>query len=417
MRFVLNNARKDLVRRLRDPAALAIWLGVPFLILSLLTLAFGIRGDSVRPQARLLVVDEDESLVSGLLLGAFGQGPLAEMILLEQVDLESGHERIHKGDGSALLVIPAGFGDAVLREHPAELTLLTNPAQRILPGIIEETLSILVDGTFYVQRVFGEPLRAIIDGPASGDDFFDDAEVARISVTINQLMERIGESVFPPVILLETEVEVPEQDRDEPPLGLGALFFLGMFFMAVFFMAQGMSDDVWRERAQGTLRRAVTTPQGIVALLAGKLAAGGAVIAGLSLIGLPLGAWIYDVEMTRIPLAVLWAAFSGTVLLALFTLVQLYATSQRMGGILVSMVTFPLLIVGGSFFPFEMMPDFLAAVGRWTPNGWALEQLKAILSGAVQPARLAGTFGGLAGIGAIVFLVSVRRMRRTFAAA
>ena len=417
MRFVLSSTRKDLVRRLRDPAALAIWLGIPFVILSLLTLAFGIRGDSVRPQARLLVVDEDQSLVSGLLLGAFGQGPLAEMILVEQVDSEAGHRRIRKGDGSALLVIPAGFGDAVLREKPTELTLLTNPAQRILPGIVEETLSIFVDGTFYLQQVFGEPLREIVDGAAGGEDFFDDAAVARISVTINGMIEQIGESLFPPVIRLETEVELPEEDREQPALNMGGLFFLGLFFMSIFFMAQGMSDDVWRERAQGTLRRAVTTPQGIVALLAGKLCAGAVVIAGISAIGLPVGAWVYDLEMGRVPFGVLWAAFSGTVLLAAFTLAQLYASSQRMGSILVGMVTMPLLLIGGSFFPFEVMPDFLAAIGRWTPNGWALEQLKAILSGAVQPARLATAIGGLAALGVVVFLLSVRRMQRTFARA
>jgi hypothetical protein len=242
MSFVWSSARKDVVRRLRDPVALIIWIGIPFLILTLLTLAFGF-GEQVKPQARLLVVDEDESFVSTLLIGAFGRGPLAELILVEQVDGAAGHERIHAGDGSALLIIPEGFGEAVLKEEPTELKLLTNPSQFILPGIIEETLSILVDGTYYVQRIFGEPLREIVDGPPEGEDYFSDEAIASISVTINRLVERIGDNLFPPAIVLEMSLDV-EEDEDAPPIDFGGLFFLGMFFMALFFMAQGMSDDV-----------------------------------------------------------------------------------------------------------------------------------------------------------------------------
>ena len=61
--FIRATAVKDLRRRLRDPLALALWLGIPFAILVLISLTFG--GGEVKPQARLLVADEDKSLVSG----------------------------------------------------------------------------------------------------------------------------------------------------------------------------------------------------------------------------------------------------------------------------------------------------------------------------------------------------------------
>ena len=49
MRYVWATALKDLRRRLRDPLALALWLGIPFVVLSLLSLAFG--GGDATPQA------------------------------------------------------------------------------------------------------------------------------------------------------------------------------------------------------------------------------------------------------------------------------------------------------------------------------------------------------------------------------
>ena len=80
-----------------------------------------------------------------------------------------------------------------------------------------------------------------------------------------------------------------------------------------------------------------------------------------------------------------------------------------------SFITFPLLMIGGSFFPFEIMPDWLASVGRWTPNGWALEQLKAILAGGVDMGGLSAAFIGLAVLGAVAFVLSSRSLRRGFA--
>ena len=61
-----------------------------------------------------------------------------------------------------------GFSDAVLREQPTTLLLLTNPAQRILPRIVEEGLAIVADGTFYVHRVLGPELREIVRGLFQG---------------------------------------------------------------------------------------------------------------------------------------------------------------------------------------------------------------------------------------------------------
>ena len=62
MGFVLVSARKDLLRRLRDPAALVVWLGIPFVILTMMTLAFGsgFGGGPRKIQAHLLLVDADE---------------------------------------------------------------------------------------------------------------------------------------------------------------------------------------------------------------------------------------------------------------------------------------------------------------------------------------------------------------------
>jgi ABC-type multidrug transport system permease subunit len=412
MGFAWSTAVKDLRRRRRDPLALLLWAGIPFGVLGLLLLAFG-GGGNITPQARLLVVDLDESFLSRLLTGAFEQGPMAELVLLEQVTEQQGRERIGSGDGSALLVIPEGFGRAVLRSQPVTLELLTNPAQRILPGIVEETLSIFVDLVFYLQQLMGPELELIASESTDDLKTFALAALDSLRNAGDRVLDRLDGALNPPLLQLETTVVTEDSG---PDVNFGALFFQGMFLLAIVFMAQGLSDDVWVERQEGTLRRALITPQTITAVLAGKLLAGVILFTGVSLLALTVGIGLYDFGFARLPLAVVWSAFTGLVLLALFTLLQLYAGSQRSGAILGNLVMFPLIMVGGNFFPFELMPDWLAGIGRLTPNGWALEQLKRILTGTATATGLSTAFASLAAVAGIAFVFGARRLRRRFAA-
>jgi ABC-type Na+ efflux pump permease subunit len=411
MRYVWATAVKDLRRRLRDPLALALWLGIPFAILALLSLAFG--GGDATPQARLLVADEDDSFISGLLSGALDRGPMAELIEVEAVTPEDGRKRIGEGDASALLLIPPGFGNAVLKSQPSRLTLLTNPAQSILPGILEEVLSLLTDAVFYLQRNAAGPLSTFATGPADGAATLPDQLVAATSVEINQLMGEVGDYLFPPRIEVSVEVEEPEGQKS---LNIGELFFNSMFFLAILFIAQGMSDDLWVEKRQGTLMRSLITPHGVMSLLAGKLLAAFVLLLVMALLGISAGAALYDFPVTRVVPAALWASLSGLALLLLFTLLQLSASSQKAAGLLTTLVLFPLMMVGGAFFPFEAMPDFLAAIGRKMPNGWALEQFAAILGGSATATGLLPAAAGLLAALVVGSWLAGRRLRGGFLA-
>jgi ABC-type multidrug transport system permease subunit len=78
-------------------------------------------------------------------------------------------------------------------------------------------------------------------------------------------------------------------------------------------------------------------------------------------------------------------------------------------------LVFPLIMIGGSFFPFEAMPAWMVSVGRLTPNGWALQQLKAILLREAEAASLAAALAGLLAAALVLFLLAGRRMRTGFA--
>lgn len=399
MNFVFTSAIKDLRRIRRDPVTILTWLGIPTFIALILVVIFG-SGDA-RPNGKLLIVDEDQGIGATLLAGAFTQGQLGNMVSIEKVDRAEGRRRIDKGNASALLIIPRNFTSALLEGKRASLQLIRNPAQRIVPEIIEEVLSMLVDGAFYLQIVAGDQLRA-----AASLSQPSDANIAAVSVRFNQVGIGLRKYLAPPLIQLDTKVI---QSKTERAGGFATLMLPGMLYMAVFFIAGGLATDVWRERTSGAIRRVITTPASFRAFLAGKLVAVLLVLAVVGAFGLMAGRLLADLPVSNFAPAVLWIAISGAGLYLFMMLLQSLATNERVANMLSNFVLLPLTMLGGSFFPFDMMPAGFARIGRLTPNGWSVTQLQNILNGQVT----AGAFGGVILLVAAAWLLVAWRIRRT----
>ncbi len=406
---ILAAARRDWIRRWRDPLSLALWLGIPLVIGGLIVLAMGGRAGS-QPKARVLVVLHDDGLLGELLVKALSSEQ-AGVIEAETVDEELGRSLIERGEASALLVVPQGFSNAVWNEWPIALELVTNPSQRILPGIVMESLSLLSEAVFYAHRVLGADVRAVLDASVGRDEL----EIARAAVGVSRGLERVSGYVFPPAIELRTQVREAEGAAPAAKRSPAAYFLPAMLMMALLFMAEGLADDVWREKHSGALRRILSSPTGASASLVGKGLAGWALMGSVALVVCALGAAAFDLAVWRALLAALWCSCAGAVFLALLTLLKLFASSQRGAGVIGNLLLFPLLMLGGSFVPFVMMPQWLVEIGRRLPNGAAVELLDTILFGAPRASTVALGFAAAFASCALLVALASRRFSGAFA--
>ena len=375
MGFFLASIRKDLQRWWRDAPAILIWLGIPFITGGLITSMIDGQGGG-SPTGTLLIADEDSSFVSGMIAGAYSQGELGELIVVEQVSLEEGEQRIAAGEASGFMVIPEGFQDAFLNSEPITLTLKTNPSQTILPGIIQDVTEVLLDAGFYVHEVFGDEL-AQIQGFEGADDV-QDAFVASTSVLINQKAQAISEKLSP----LALDLEVVEPPPAEPRPDFALLFFPGIVMMAILFSSNGVASDFWLERDKGTLRRLVSAPGRLGSFVAGKALAAACILGGIAGITLLVGFFYHGVSWAKFIPSLLWVTLGGVGLFAWFAALQMLFPNNKAANLVTTIVLFPLMMAGGSFFPLAALPDWIAAIGALSPNGFIVDRLSTALTSA-----------------------------------
>ena len=407
--FLRHAFRKDLARAFTDRVALALYLGIPLVVGFTILLLVG--GERPKPVAHLLVADEDDSLVSEFFSTVLRSEQASEFLRVEETDRAAGRDVVDDGDASALLVIPAGFQDAVLRESPAQLELVTNPAESIKPLILTVGLEVLVDAVFYAHRILGAELRKIVEA-TEGDAAPSDEAIAEISIGINRVMRKVQKYVSPPAILVDAVADEEDAAGGAP---MAHLMLPGIVLMGLLLMAQGLGGDVWTEKTSGTLSRMVSAPRPMAALLLGKLLADAVLVLSVSLVLLTIGMLFLDIPLTRLPGALAWTTLSGVTFVLLFMWIFVHARTKRAGMVISNSIVFPLMMLGGSFFPSEIMPTWMSAVGRWTPNGWSLERLKDILIGRADAAGLLVGAAGLVALALVLFAHTAARMRGTFA--
>lgn len=368
MSFLYATFRKDIARWRQDLVAISIWIGIPFMIGGLIT-AMVDQDSGSGPMGTLLIADLDDTLVSSLIGGAFSQGELADLIGVKPVAEAEGMELVEAGEASGFLIIPEGFQDAFINNTPVTLTLKTNPSQTILPGIIQDITEVLLDAGFYLQQVFGDEIKEITEGDIP--DSMADAFVSGMAIQIQDKVERLSEQLTPLVI----ELEVVEPPPEEPQPDIGLLFLPGIILMALMFAAQGLSADYWKERELGTLRRLVSTPGLLSRFVLGKALAAAVLMAIIGGGTLLVGFLYHEIVWNKFLPSILWIVVGGVGLFAWFAALQMFFSTTNAANLLTSIIVFPLLMMGGSFFPLDALPDWLAAIGRLSPNGYLVDQL------------------------------------------
>ena len=114
-----------------------------------------------------------------------------------------------------------------------------------------------------------------------------------------------------------------------------------------------------------------------------------------------MGLFLLKLPLSKIIIIIGWLILSGLVLFSLMLFICLLMPNKKAASVVTSAMVFPMMMLGGSFFPFEAMPVWMAGIGQYLPNGYMLQKFNlwfiddGLLNVLITPAIIATVFFGI----------------------
>lgn len=356
------------------------------------------------PKASLLVADNDDSFVSGLLVSSLSNSQLESIIEPEAVDEEKGIDMMMEGKASALLIIPKGFGQAFLDGAPTTLKLVKNPMQSILPSICESVVETLLEMGFVARSVLDMPIQAITEMTEAQEEPSQNALDA-MSLGIGRTFQRVQPYVFPPIVSLKIE-SIEGEERD---FNFAAAFYPGLVLMALLFISVGLSQDVWREKRYGALARCIMTPVSLFNFFVGKLFGALAVAALVLAVMLGAGPLLFGITWYHLWAVILLGLCVSAFLISVFSvLVLALSRSERTSNVVTDVLLMTLMLTSGTTVPLEAMPESMVKMASFTPIGHVLLIYRDLTQGNLPLAAVLGTAAAYVAISVVFGAIAAK---------
>ena len=346
-------ASKDTKIFFRDRFAVVFAFAFPLLFTLGFTLALGgILSDDETLQVTLVTREEGkDSLSRQIIDGLSASGTFA----VNEMAYETARGEVEAGAISGFIAFPSGFTDSLTAPSggsTAVLEVVTNADD-------PEDAAALDALAHTIARQVSDTQLAFLSLSMLPTEVDKEAAMLRLSELGNFSAKQL--------------VTFPEEqvgDKERPNASNFTLS--GYLTMFIFFAAALSAEAIARERRNQTLERLLTNGVRRESIILGKFLTGTyrgvmqvVVLWGVGIVafGIDLGA--SPLAVVLISLAIVFTSSAFGVMLAALVRTAEGASSA---GVLVSLVLAPL---GGSWWPLFITPDWMQALGKLTPHGWA----------------------------------------------
>ena len=348
VRTALLVAGKDLRQRLRDRSALVIAFVAPFVLASIIGLAFG--GDFAF-KATYAVADADRGPVAaGFRDGVLASPGLRDLVTVREVDPGEARALVDRGEVDAAFLLPAGLSAAVRAGRPATLTVVSS-GENPIAGQVARSLAEAYAAELAATQLAVRTALAQRGQPAT-------AAEAR------ELGERAAAGRLP--------VQLTEGQVGGRTIEAANYFGPSMAIFFLFFTVSFGARSVLAERREGTMRRLLATAAPPGGVLAGKALAAFTLGTASMLVMWLATTLVFGADWGD-PLAVVALTVSSVLsAIGITALVITLAKTDEQAEGYSSLVVFTLALLGGNFIYLAQLPELLQRAALLTPNGWAL---------------------------------------------
>ncbi len=288
------------------------------------------------------------------------------------IDTDNPATRIESGNVSAVIVIPAGFGDNLANFEPIDIGFYSND-QPNQPGVASQVLSAEVGR---INSVINAGQIGGLIGDNLGDGFDDEAERTEFTDAVYARAQTMWEQ-DPVAIQYATTTEGADAS---PAVGTGfGQSVPGIGTMYVMFTVFGGMLILIRDRRQWTLQRIGTMPVSRAEVIGGNILTYFTLGMIQYLVVFAVGLFV-GLDFGNSPLAILVVMVSFTLCATALTFaLGTRITSEAQANGLVTLLALIFAPLGGAWWPLEIVPDFMKVIGHVSPVAWAMDGFTEII--------------------------------------
>ena len=414
--------RKDLILFLADRRALLLSLTMPVMLGAFFGYLFGGSGSPDNAKIEIAVVSQDQDDISRKIVA----GLMADSSLhVQELDLTLAKSQVLKGKLNAAILIPEGFSKAAGaalfggREKP-EIPIFYDPSQSAVLGMVKGMLT---------QQVM-QTVSAEMFGGKSGQVFIDQS-IERIEASVATDPSRAELRDFlKSVKKFQSHNETPDPATGQTPAtgsaGLSMPFvtrdqamssgpryngyapsFAGMSVQFILFMGLDAGVGILLARRLGLWKRLLAAPISSGTILGARALSCALIALGLLAFVYLVGALFFKVSIAGSAIGFVGVAVCFALFTAMFGLfVAAFGGTPEATRGLATFATLIMVMLGGSWVPTFLFPQWLQSATLLVPTRWAVDGLEAVtwrglpLDAALAPiAALLGfslLFGALA---------------------
>ena len=369
-----------------DRGALAFGIALP---IALFALMYGVFGQGVSFNATANVVDLDGGPVAAELIDRLSAFDGLTVEMLSQADAD---EALDRSRILTAVFIPAGFSENLAAGEPASVLF----KRRGSGGDTGQIVSQVVQGVaqeIAAEFEIGEMVRSRLEGRGVTE--------AQITATLESLMQQASAA---PAIAVETRAVGVEEDALDRLIP-------GVMTMFLMFAATISAASIIAERNAGTLERLLTTRLSVNQLYAGKFLAsvGRAMLQVLILLSLAF-AILRVGDVAAFAQVVVFSLLIAAAVSSLGLVVAGLARTEDQATWGSVFLTMTLTVFSGTFISVGET-GVMAFLSKLTPNKYAIDAIRDILTGSGDLAGQgpeAAILGGIAVIGLVVARVGFR---------
>ncbi len=390
---ILDITFKDLMQLMRDFKTFMFLLIMPILFTFLFGFAFGGFGGGTS-DSRLPVgyLSQDNYWVTDSLHGLLDKSEvihLDENIFRSQEDLE---KLVADGKLAAAIIVPKGYGRAVLKAKSARLIVIADTSTQAWTTVEAELLT----------------LTSRLDNAIRTASILDGIDSQRIPFSF-AFKKSLAAWDEPPIAIKETTSQAVQKTDDQ---GM-ALAHTAPGMMLQFAIAGLLTaaQIIVSERKSRTLQRLLTTATRKIHVVLGHYLAIFILIFAQFMILIIFGQFALHVDYLRLPAATLLVAFSAALCIsALGLLIGIFARSEEQAVMFSLIPMFVFAGLGGAWVPLEVTGPTFQAIGHVSPVAWGMDGFENIVARGLGFGSVLLPAAALAGYAVLFFVLAVWRL-------